>query len=216
MATAQDAPLLRDSKSRVSNFWTHLDRLVATSEIVIDRPSGSRHPRHPGIIYPLDYGYLAGTSGGDGDGIDIWRGSGPDPRLDAVVCTVDLDKRDSDVKLLLGCTQAEQDTILRFHSDGAMAAVLIRREELRMPAEGSDPLTRTVQEAVDNQLRENNPPETKQTLDRLMAEGHSRDQAIALISKALAVEIREVMKTGLPYNEERYLLALGKLPELPD
>ena len=110
------------------SFWTHLDELVATSEIVIDRPSGSRHPRYPGIVYPLDYGYLAGTSGGDGNEIDIWRGSMTGPRLDAVVCTVDLHKRDTEVKLLLGCTQAEKDTILRFHSDGAMAAVLVRRE----------------------------------------------------------------------------------------
>jgi hypothetical protein len=85
-----------------------------------------------------------------------------------------------------------------------------------MPAEGSDPLVRTAREAVDNQLREGNPKETRQTLDRLMAEGRSREQALALISKVLAVEIREVMKTGLPYNEERYLTALANLPDLPE
>lgn len=85
-----------------------------------------------------------------------------------------------------------------------------------MPAEGSDPLVRTAREAVENQLREDNPQETKQTLDRLMAEGQSREQAIVLISRALAVEIREVMKTGLPYNEERYLTALANLPDLPE
>jgi inorganic pyrophosphatase len=117
------------NETRVNSFWTYLDRLVASSGIVIDRPSGSRHPRYPEIVYPLDYGYLKGTSGGDGNEIDVWRGSQPDHRLDAVVCTVDLHKRDSEVKLLLGCTRAEMDTILQFHSDGAMAAVLVRREE---------------------------------------------------------------------------------------
>lgn len=113
----------------MTDFWTHLDRLIASSELVIDRPSGSHHPRHPRLVYPLDYGYLEGTSGGDGHGIDVWRGSQSSASLDAVVCTVDLHKRDSEVKLLLGCTRAEKDTVLRFHSDGAMAAVLVRREE---------------------------------------------------------------------------------------
>ena len=44
-------------------FWQHLDEMVAGSELVIDRPRGSRHPRVHDTIYPLDYGYLAGTSG---------------------------------------------------------------------------------------------------------------------------------------------------------
>ena len=97
--------------------------------VVIDQPAGSRHPRYPEIVYPLDYGYLKGTSGGDGNEIDVWRGSLPAGALDTVVCTVDLHKRDTEVKLLLGCTQDEKDTILAFHSTGGMAAILIRRED---------------------------------------------------------------------------------------
>ena len=58
-----------------STFWPVLDRLVATSKIVIDRPKGSPHPRHPSFRYPLDYGYLQGTLAPDGDGIDVWVGS---------------------------------------------------------------------------------------------------------------------------------------------
>ena len=27
------------------------------------------------VVYPLDYGYLQGTSSSDGEGIDVWRGS---------------------------------------------------------------------------------------------------------------------------------------------
>lgn len=113
----------------MTDFWRHMDDLIATTEITIDRPAGSRHPRIPDIVYPMDYGYLDDTSGGDGNEIDIWRGSMPDADLDAVVCTVDLAKRDAEVKLLLGCTQAEKDTIMSFHSDGSMAAILVEREE---------------------------------------------------------------------------------------
>ena len=36
-----------------SEFWDALDKLVANSEIVIDRPKGSAHPRYPELIYRL-------------------------------------------------------------------------------------------------------------------------------------------------------------------
>ncbi len=58
------------------DFWNALDALVNTSEIVIDRPKGSAHPRFPGFIYRVDYGYLRDTSSMDGAGIDIGCGSG--------------------------------------------------------------------------------------------------------------------------------------------
>ena len=108
-------------------YWIQLDELVASSELVIDRPKGQAHPRYPSAIYPLDYGFLKNTSGGDGDGIDVWRGSLPNLELDAVVCTVDADKRDAEVKLLLGCSAAEKQTILKFLNQGSMAAVMIDR-----------------------------------------------------------------------------------------
>ena len=40
------------------SFWTAIGSLVRESEIVIDRPKGSRHPRYPELVYPVDYGYL--------------------------------------------------------------------------------------------------------------------------------------------------------------
>lgn len=110
------------------SFWAHLDSLVRSTELVIDRPKGSAHPRYPALIYPLDYGYLPGVSGGDGHEQDVWRGSLPEKTLDAIVCTVDLLKRDVEVKLLLGCTGEEQAAICDFHNDGEhMAAILVRR-----------------------------------------------------------------------------------------
>lgn len=109
-------------------FWAALDRLAQTSEIVIDRPRGSAHPRYPHMIYPVDYGYLRGTSSIDGEGIDLWRGSLPGGEIDAVVCTVDLLKQDSEIKLLMGCTEEEKQVILRLHNDSEyMKGILIRR-----------------------------------------------------------------------------------------
>jgi inorganic pyrophosphatase len=110
-------------------FWEYIDRLVAGSRIVIDRPKGSAHPRYPSIIYPVDYGYLEGTTTVDGGGIDVWVGSNGAVRPDAIVCTVDLLKRDTEIKILLGCTEDEKTLIMRAHNADAMRGILIRRTE---------------------------------------------------------------------------------------
>ena len=111
-----------------SEFWAALDKLAETSQIVIDRPKGSAHPRFTQYIYPLDYGYLEGTSSMDGEGIDLWLGTDPAKKLTAILCTVDLIKRDSEIKLLLGCTEEEIQTILEFHNQSEMMrGMLVRR-----------------------------------------------------------------------------------------
>ncbi|GCE06246.1 inorganic pyrophosphatase [Dictyobacter aurantiacus] len=109
-------------------FWQLLTTLVGSSTINIDRPRGTAHPRYPDVIYPLDYGYLSGTTSGDGDGIDAWLGSQPERRINAILITVDLTKRDSEIKLLIGCTSQEQQTILAFHNRSAnQSAILVER-----------------------------------------------------------------------------------------
>ena len=55
-----------------NDFWRALDSLVDNSEIVIDRPKGTAHPKYPDFIYKVDYGYLKNTSSMDGAGIDVW------------------------------------------------------------------------------------------------------------------------------------------------
>jgi inorganic pyrophosphatase len=115
--------------SKDAGFWHKLDQLATEHELVIDRPKDSRHPRYPEMVYPLDYGYLAGTQAADGDGIDVWVGSLPDQVVTAAVCTVDMLKRDTEVKILLGCTPQEMQTVLDFHNDDSdwQSAILIER-----------------------------------------------------------------------------------------
>jgi inorganic pyrophosphatase len=108
-------------------FWQHLDTLVASHELVIDRPRGSAHPRYPDLIYPLDYGYLAGTRAADGAGIDVWVGSLPAGGVTAVLCTVDALKGDAELKLLLRCTAAEAQMLAAFHTSGDQTALLVVR-----------------------------------------------------------------------------------------
>ena len=41
-------------------------------EIKIDRPLGSAHPKHKNIVYPINYGYIEGVFGGDGEELDVY------------------------------------------------------------------------------------------------------------------------------------------------
>ncbi|HZU69512.1 MAG TPA: inorganic pyrophosphatase [Ktedonobacteraceae bacterium] len=113
------------------HFWEALDTLVSRSEIVIDRPRGTAHPRYPGFLYPLDYGYLQGTMSGDGSGIDVWMGSQSTRQVTALLITVDGQKRDAEIKLLFDCTPEERQAILALHDQsswsGSQSALLIQR-----------------------------------------------------------------------------------------
>ncbi len=42
-----------------------------TLNIKIDRPFGSKHPKH-GFIYPVNYGYVPNTISGDGEELDAY------------------------------------------------------------------------------------------------------------------------------------------------
>lgn len=110
------------------NFWEALETLVASHNIVIERPRGSAHPRYPERIYTLDYGYLDGTTASNGGCIDVWVGSMKERHIGAAMVTVDLDKGDSEIKILLGCTSDENQTIFSFHNKGKQSAILIPRE----------------------------------------------------------------------------------------
>jgi len=111
-------------------FWDKIDALVTNSRVVIDRPRGAPHPHYPELIYPLDYGYLEGTTAQDGGAIDVWCGSLSNGRPEGVILTVDLKKRDTELKLLLGCTEAEMETAAGFQNNGSMGAFLIRRRDI--------------------------------------------------------------------------------------
>ena len=45
---------------------------MRTVRVVIDRPLGSRHPEHPDIVYPVNYGYIPSLPAGDGEDQDVY------------------------------------------------------------------------------------------------------------------------------------------------
>lgn len=68
---------------------------------------------------------------------------------------------------------------------------------------------------IENQLKENDPPETKSTYDRLIKEGFNDLQTRKMLGQCVTVELFEVFKLGKPYNNERYIKNLGELPKEP-
>ena len=51
---------------------TLISYLGRSVTVLIDRPLGSAHPRHPDMIYPVNYGFIPNTVSGDGAEIDCY------------------------------------------------------------------------------------------------------------------------------------------------
>lgn len=84
-----------------------------------------------------------------------------------------------------------------------------------MDEEESEYARAAVFKAIETQLSDGDPPETGETLDRLLEEGYSRDEAMRLIGCALADEMFQIMKQEREYDRSRYVALLRKLPTLP-
>lgn len=77
--------------------------LGQTLTIQIDRPLGSRHPQH-GFLYPLNYGYLPGEIGGDGEPLDAYLLGVFEPvKSYTGVCIAVLHRLDDDDDKLIIC-----------------------------------------------------------------------------------------------------------------
>jgi hypothetical protein len=66
-------------------------------------------------------------------------------------------------------------------------------------------------DTVMNQLETGDPPETKVTYDRLIAEGHPRNHALQLIAAALRLEMNRMMSEATPFDNDRYAGLLAKI-----
>lgn len=76
-------------------------------------------------------------------------------------------------------------------------------------------LKETILQVVENQLRDDDPPETRITFNRLISEGYSEKDAKKLIGCAITSEIFNVLKNKEEFDHQRYVKALKNLPELP-
>lgn len=40
-----------NEEKNTNDFWNIIDQMIATHKIIIDRPKGTPHPKHPNRIY---------------------------------------------------------------------------------------------------------------------------------------------------------------------
>jgi len=69
-------------------------------------------------------------------------------------------------------------------------------------------------EVVEHQMRDGDPPETKETYDRLIADGHVHDETMRLTSHVVLFEMNDCTREEQPFNKGRFVVALNALPEL--
>lgn len=77
-------------------------------------------------------------------------------------------------------------------------------------------LRRAIREVLENQIRDVDPPETKETFERLLAQGLAEAEVWRLLSIVVATEMFDVLKHGREFDLGRYVQRLRALPELLD
>jgi len=69
-------------------------------------------------------------------------------------------------------------------------------------------------EAINNQIEDNDPPETKKTYDRLMKELKNHDEVMEYLGVVMRSEILDILKSKKPFNRKRYVERLNRLPDV--
>ena len=72
-------------------------------------------------------------------------------------------------------------------------------------------LKKTILEIVDNQLKANDPPGTKDTYEKLVNAGYSKSEAKDKIGAVVLTEIYDVLKMGQDFDEEKYRNGLEEM-----
>jgi hypothetical protein len=80
----------------------------------------------------------------------------------------------------------------------------------------TDKSEKTVRDAmldtVLNQINTNDPPEARETYDRLIFGGRSNSQALQLMAAALRVEMNRMLTESTPFDNAKYAALLAEIP----
>ncbi len=66
-------------------------------------------------------------------------------------------------------------------------------------------------EVVESQIRTGDPPETRQTFERLLVRGYSRKQTVEMIGSAVVEEIWAMLHEQKPFDRARFTTLLEQL-----
>ena len=71
-------------------------------------------------------------------------------------------------------------------------------------------LKRTIMEVVDNQLKANDPPCTRDTYEKLLNAGYSKSEAKDKIGAVVLTEIYDILKEGQSFDEKNLRTVLKR------
>ena len=72
-------------------------------------------------------------------------------------------------------------------------------------------LKKTIREVVENQLRANDPPCTKDANEQLLNAGYIKSEAKDKIGAVVLTEIYDILRAGQSYDEEKYKKSLEEI-----
>ena len=85
----------------------------------------------------------------------------------------------------------------------------------RCTVEPNPHLKAVIFEVVEIQLKGNDPPQTRQTYERLLVSGLDDQEARRLIGCVVVSEIFDILKQHKPFDLQRFVAALDRLPKMP-
>jgi hypothetical protein len=95
----------------------------------IDRPKGTKKewPQPDGSVkkytYPVDYGYMVGHTGGDGEGLDFFVGDKPSAPIESYMKLMpgpNGKKVEDEVKFMIGLTADERKAVVGLYGRGEL------------------------------------------------------------------------------------------------
>jgi hypothetical protein len=113
-------------------FWQKLDTLWFGSSFNQTQGVGDHHLQYSNIVYPVPYGYLKDTTSVN-HGIAAFRGSAKGKGIRAIIVATDILNKEVDVKLLIDCTNEEENMILHFLNQLEFQKTIIARRGSDMP-----------------------------------------------------------------------------------
>ncbi len=76
-------------------------------------------------------------------------------------------------------------------------------------------LKSAILEVIEQQIRDQDPPETASTLARLLNQGFSKEKSLELIGYVVGLEVLGVMQSGRKFDRDGFVKRLHALPTLP-
>lgn len=76
-------------------------------------------------------------------------------------------------------------------------------------------LRQAILAVIEQQIATATPPETGQTVERLIDSGFSREKAFQLVGYVVGHLVFDILNSGRTYNEAEYVRGLAQLPTLP-